>query len=174
MAKGYGFPFAMNDFENELNPLAGYLELGMVEEAWQEWENLPRTVQNHPMGLLARLELLIEEERWAEGAAFGKTLCEQWPEDTVFFLKTAFCWHELKETRLARETLLFGPAALKSQALYYYNLACYETQLGNLEEGRRLLQQSFRLDKGFKEEAGEDVDLRPLWGAEFEPGFGEK
>jgi len=152
----------MSDLEDYLQPFAGYIELGMYAEAEHELENIPDEMKAHPMVLLARLELLVATEQWDEGVIFGQTLCGLVPEELEFWFKTAFCLHELKRTAEARETLLSAPAPIRKTALFHYNLACYETQSGNLSEGRRLLNKSFEIDKRFREEARNDPDLKPL------------
>lgn len=46
-----------------------------------------------------------------------------------------------------------------------YNLACYECQLGRLEQAKSWLKTAFKLGgaKQFKLMALEDPDLEPLW-----------
>jgi len=53
--------------------------------------------------------------------------------------RTAFCLHEMKRTEEAHGTLLNGLAALRDQAVYYYNLACYKAQLCNVTEAKHQL-----------------------------------
>ena len=48
-------------------------------------------------------------------------------------------------------------------AVFHYNLACYECQLGNLEAAKERLALAFRLEPGFRVAALEDRDLEPLW-----------
>ncbi len=153
----------MRDLENLLQPFTGYVELGMYEEANNELENLPPEMKEHPMALLARLGLLVEMKCWKEGALLGESLCELWPQELEFWFKTAYCQHELKLTAAAKETLLRAPALIQEIAVFYYNLACYETQLGDLSEGRRLLEKSCEMDKHFGKDALGDPDLQPLW-----------
>ena len=120
-------------------------------------------MKEHPMALLARLGLFIETKRWKEGVRLGESLCELWPQELEFWFKTAYCQHELRQTAEARETLLIAPAAIRKTAVFYYNLACYEIQLGNLTEGKRLLEQSCKLDNRFRRDSLKDSDLQPLW-----------
>jgi len=60
----------------------------------------------------------------------------------------------MKRTREAKQTLLNGPEALHSHAVYFYNLACYEAQLGNIEEAKRQLSIAFKMDRNCKALAG--------------------
>jgi hypothetical protein len=56
--------------------------------------------------------------------------------------------------------LLSGPASLKAEATYHYNLACYEAALGNLDQARAHLDVSFAMDKKLRDHARTDPDLR--------------
>jgi len=153
----------MRDIEALLQPFVGYIELGMYEEAARELEDLPEALKEHPVVWLARLELIMELKRWEEGATLGQSLCARWPHELEFWFKTAYCQHELKQTAEAKATLLVAPELIRQTALFYYNLACYETQLGDLGSGRRLLEQSCAIDKRFRQDALKDPDLQPLW-----------
>jgi tetratricopeptide (TPR) repeat protein len=146
-----------------LEPFYGYLELKMYLDANDELENLPAKVKVHPAILHARLELLVEMERWEDGTALGKSLCGLWPDEHEFWFKTAYCLHELKRTAEARETLLAAPSPIRNTALYCYNLACYEAQLGNLGNAKLLLRQSFDTEPAYRDGALDDPDLEPLW-----------
>ena len=50
-------------------------------------------------------------------------------------------------------------------AIFHYNLACYECQLGDLEKAKESLNQAFKLEPQFRVAALDDEDLRPLWDA---------
>jgi tetratricopeptide (TPR) repeat protein len=152
----------MSEIEPPLQPFVGYVELGMYEDANNELDCLPLEMQEHPMVQLARLELLVEMKRWEEGVLLGESLCDLRPQELEYWFKTAFCQHELKRTMDAKQTLLKAPAHIRETAVFYYNLSCYETQLGDLSEGKRLLEKSCEIDKRFSQDALEDPDLQPL------------
>jgi tetratricopeptide (TPR) repeat protein len=159
----------MESVPDLMQPFYGYLHLEMYAEANDELENLPNEAKAHPLVLLGRLELLMEMARWEDGVILGQSLCELWPDEYEFWFKAAYCLHEDKRTAEAKATLIRAPAAIRDTALYCYNLACYETQLGNLGEAKTLLKQCFQKDKRLREGALDDPDLEPLWDS-----FGEK
>jgi predicted Zn-dependent protease len=146
-----------------LDPFRGYLILGMYNDANDELERLPAELKTHPAVLSARLDLLMEMERWEDGVILGRSLFKLWPDECSFYVRTGFCLHEMKRTQEARQTLLDGPEALRSHAVYFYNLACYEAQLGNIAEAKRQLASCFKMDKNYKAESLDDPDLEPLW-----------
>jgi hypothetical protein len=105
----------------------------------------------------------MEMKRWDDGIILSQSLCGLWRTQEHFFVKTAYCLHELCRTEEAKKMLLYAPTSLRETALFNYNLACYETQLGNLEQAKVLLKTCFEKDKDFREEALDDPDLAPLW-----------
>jgi predicted Zn-dependent protease len=149
--------------ESLLDPFVGYVDLGMYEEANAELEKLPNEIKTHPVVLLARLELLVEMKRWEEGVNLGQSLAKLWPQEFEFRFKAAYCLHELRRTQEAKDTLIDAPVNQRKTALYFYNMACYETQLGNVAQAKLLLKSCFERDKKWRAEALEDPDLEPLW-----------
>ena len=154
----------MKSIEALLEPFVGYLDLGMFVEADEELENLPVEVKNLPAVLHARLALLVEMAQWKKGVTLGRKAIKLHPEEFEFYFKTAYCLHELKQTDKAKATLAGAPEEIREEALYCYNLACYETQLGHLEEAKQLLKACFKKDPRFREESQDDPDLEPLRG----------
>ena len=152
----------MKSIEDLLEPFTGYLDLGMYLEAHEELENLPAEAKAHPWTSLARLTLLVETGGWQEGIRLGTESFQKWPQEHEFYFKTAYCLHELKRTEEAKETLEAAPGTIRKTALYHYNLACYETQLGNIDKAKHLLKRCFAIEPAYKEEAAEDPDLEPL------------
>jgi hypothetical protein len=101
--------------------------------------------------------------RWEDGAILGLSLAKLWPEHFDFWIHAAFCLHELKRTAEAKQTLLNAPVAIRETALYSYNLACYEAQLGQHEKAKVLLAECFTRDKSMRDGALDDPDLAPVW-----------
>jgi tetratricopeptide (TPR) repeat protein len=153
----------MKPVEKLLEPFTGYVELGMYLDAQEELESLPQEVKNHPMVLGARMLLLVELEMWQEAALIGGWLCQLCPANLEFHFKTASCLHQLKRIADAKELLMAAPPMIRETALYFYTLACYETELGNHDEARDCLKRCFGIDPKFRQIAMEEVALEPLW-----------
>lgn len=151
------------NIESHLQAFVGYVELQMYSEANDELENLPAELKAHHSVLLARLDLLMEMSRWEAGVILGESLCILWPNEFEFWFRTGYCLHVLKRTQEAKDTLLAAPATIRSTAVFHYNLACYEAQLGNLDAAKQLLKTSCVLDAKHKTEALDDPDLAPIW-----------
>jgi len=146
-----------------LEPFSGYLDLGMLLDATDELEKLPPEIKNCPRVLEAWLALLLEMSEWEEGVLLGEALIQLCPSMHEFYFKTAYCLHELKSTKEAKATLESAPMTIRDTALFYYNLACYETQLGHLDEAKLLLKECVVREPRYHKESLDDPDLEPLW-----------
>lgn len=140
----------------------GYSELGLPELAMEELALIPEDFQHEAVVVETRLSVLMQARRFREALPHSQELCRLQPEKTAGFIHAAFCLHEMGNTQGARELLLSGPAALKAEATYHYNLACYEAALGNLDQARAHLDVSFAMDKKLRDHARTDPDLRTL------------
>lgn len=154
----------MEAHEKILQSAHGYLELGMHREALAELDSLSNEDADRTDTLELRLAILMGSRRWPDALVTAKRLCAANPQHGASFIHAAFCLHELGRTDEAREFLLDGPAALRKEPLYYYNLACYSALLGKRGEAVENLSRSFHLDQRLKDYARSDPDLDSIRG----------
>jgi predicted Zn-dependent protease len=154
----------VEDFQRKLIAAQGYCELGMHDDALEEVGTVPREVQRHPMVVEMRLVILMQARRWPEALQASLDLCELRPEAASGFIHAAFCLHEQGDTAAAKAKLMEGPPSMQHEANYFYNLACYECVLGNLEPARKFLATSVAMDEKYKDFAKTDPDLQGLRG----------
>lgn len=140
----------------------GYSELGLPDLALAELALIPEDLRGESVVVETMLSVLMQAQRWTAALPVGQELCRLEPEKSEGFIHAAFCLHELGNTKAAKELLMNGPAKLKAEATYHYNLACYEARLGNLDQARAYLDVSFAMDKNLKEFALDDPDLDVL------------
>lgn len=145
-----------------LNAAEGFLNLGMLDEAEAELVGLGAEAQDCAQFWRLGLAVAMAQRRWEEGIIRAEVLVTLCPEAADGYLHLAFCLHELGQTSEARKVLLSGPPPLRGTPIYFYNLACYEAQLGNVERARELLEVALQLDPGYREVAKTDPDLAPL------------
>lgn len=134
----------------------------MPGEALRELKTLPADVSDQPAVVEMQVVILIRSERWKMAQTAARKLCKLRPNQPAGFIHLAFCQHELGDTAAARKTLMEGPRTLEKEGTYFYNLACYDAVLGDLDSARRHLARSIRLDKRFRDFARSDNDLAPL------------
>jgi predicted Zn-dependent protease len=150
-------------FEQIVRIAEGYSELGMLDDALAQLDKLETEHENRLEILRMRVEILLRKQNWQDALPLSLRLCAMNPSQPDGYVHAAFCLHELGRTSDAKQTLLDGPATLLDEPVYYYNLACYDTVLGNLEQAKAYLRASFRLDKSFRELAKRDPDLKQIW-----------
>jgi transposase-like protein len=90
-------------------------------------------------------------------------------EETLTFYRLPREHHKhLKSTNM-RESSKAEAVLLKARALHpedasiAFNLACYASVTGRMEEAKVRLRQAIDLDKDIRLVALDDEDLRPLW-----------
>jgi predicted Zn-dependent protease len=149
-------------FEQIVRIAEGYSELGMLEDALGELGQLDAEQQERLEVLRMRVDILLRKQDWEDALRLSLRFCAVNPNQPYGYVHAAFCLHELGRTSEAKQTLLDGPASLLDEPVYYYNLACYDTVLGNIEQAKVYLRASFRLDKSFKAMAKNDPDLKQI------------
>ena len=151
-------------FQDQVRTAQGYYELGMMEEAWEELGAIDPLHEGDPPVVQMRLLLLFKEERWEEALEGSNKLIEVEPDGAMGYVHAAYCLHEIGRTAEAKQLLIDGPSSLLREAVYFYNMACYEVALGEVEEAERCLRQSFEMDSNLRRVARTDDDLKVLWG----------
>jgi tetratricopeptide (TPR) repeat protein len=149
-------------FDQIVRMAEGYSELGMFDDALEHLDQLDPEFQDQFAVLRMRVDILLRKREWKSALGLSLRICSIHSDEPYGYVHAAFCLHELGRTAEAKQTLLDGPACLLDEAVYYYNLACYDTILGNLEQAKVYLHASFRLDKTFRELAKSDPDLMQI------------
>lgn len=62
----------------------------------------------------------------------------------------------------AKEILLKAVSKFPKEGVLYFNLACYDCQLGQLDSARNFLNEAFQIDPAWRIQALQDEDLEPL------------
>lgn len=149
-------------FEHRIRAACGYAELGMTRQSLAELNAIDRAQQNRPEVLHLRLHHLMQRKSWRHAYRVSRKLCRVAPDCGTGFLHGGFCLHQLGRTAAARKLLLTGPAILREEPIYYYNMGCYEALLGNVDKARDHLRISFEMDTTFRELAKRDPDLASI------------
>ncbi len=148
-----------------LQAAQGWLELGSHIEANEELEKITPQLRARPDVLKVRWEIYASAKKWEATLDIAAALIQLDPEDPLGWVHRSYALHEMKRTAEARDNLLRVVDKFPISATMRYNLACYECQLGRLEQARDWLQKAFALGgaKEMKLAALDDPDLEPLW-----------
>lgn len=141
----------------------GYLELGLLDHAAAELDEIPENEQFDLDVLELRVDLHMELKHWERVVGTAQLVCEQRPAHERSWIAWAYALRELQRVEEAKEVLLKaeGLHGAKSGVLHY-NLACYYCLLGDLAQADRRLKRACILDKNWREQALEDPDLKAL------------
>ena len=148
-----------------LKAAQGWLELGNYIEANEELEKITPRLRVHPAVLEVRWEIYAKAKKWDACLDIASALVRLVPNHPLGWVHRSFCLHELERTAEARDNLLRVVDKFPEHAIMLYNLACYDCQLGKLEQAKHWLAKAFNLGdaKKMKLAALDDPDLEPLW-----------
>ena len=143
----------------------GWLELGNHIEANAELDLITTSLSSHPDVLNVRWKILAAAKNWEASLDIAGAIIKLHPEQPLGWIRRAYALHELKRTEDARENLLRVVDRFPFSATMRYNLACYECQLGRLEQAKVWLEKAFKLTnvKKMRLVALRDPNLAPLW-----------
>ncbi len=148
---------------HRLRAAEGWLDLGNPEEARCELDLIPSPQQNHPKVLELRWNLFATEKNWKACVRTAELLVKEAPEMPDGWIHRSFALHEMEQTEKAFSLLEPARKLFSKQWVIPYNLACYLTQLGRIEEAAKELHSALRIDsRAVKTAAATDPDLEPL------------
>lgn len=149
-----------------LNAAAGWLGLGLPDEARRELERVSQAGRAHPDCLALEWDLHARAQRWPEALETASRLLECDRSRPGGWISRSYALHELRRTAEARDALLAALPLFPAEGVIPYNLACYACQLGNLDEARSWLRKAMEVDgrDGILARARQDPDLEPLRG----------
>lgn len=139
------------------------MELGSPAEAFAELDNIEPQRRVHPEVLKTRWEVFRAVKKWAEAAEVARAIIDLAANDFDGWWMFSFAMHEAGRTQEAYDSLLRVRGKFSGEYLLHYNLGCYLTRLGRLDEARGSLKAAFALNPKMREQALDDPDLEPLW-----------
>lgn len=146
----------------QLGYAEGYLTLGLKAEAAEALSEITGEDRDATPVLAMWLTVHAERAEWAKAEKVGAVVCEREPNEPGFWVQWAYAVRRHKGLPQAREILFRGVGLHPREAVFHFNLACYEAQLGHLDDARAFLETACGLDETFTELAKTDPDLEPL------------
>ncbi len=149
-----------------LTAAQGWLELGDWQSANDELESIAPQLRAHPDVLKLRFGVYSAAKHWELALVVAESLAKHLPGEPEGWIHRSFALHEMRRTKEAQALLLPAATLFPDHWLIAYNLACYASQLGQLEDARHFLERAFSLGdaKQVKLMALDDADLSPLFG----------
>lgn len=136
--------------------------MGMLDAAAEALSLIAEGERAASPVLVVSLAVHTERGDWAKAAEVGAILCEREPGEAWHWIQWAYAVRRSVSLTAAKEILMRGVALHPREAIFHFNLACYEAQLGRIDDARVLLETACALDETFVEMAKTDEDLAPL------------
>ncbi len=148
---------------HHLTAAQGWLELENAAEASKELEQISPECREHPDVLEVRWAVEARQLNWEECVHVATQLTQHAPGRSSGWIHRSFALHELKRTQEAYELLLPSLSLFKGIWPIPYNLACYQSQLGQKEPALEFYAQALEIGgESIREMALNDIDLAPL------------
>jgi tetratricopeptide (TPR) repeat protein len=146
-----------------LTAAEGFLELDMPLDANNEIESMAPEVRHVPEVLAVRVGIYRALEVWPLMQTVAKQLALHAPDDPDWTVAWAYATRRTDSLESARLILVNAAERLPGVAVFHFNLACYAAQLGELDRAKASLSRAIELQPGYRQQALEDEDLRPIW-----------
>jgi Flp pilus assembly protein TadD len=85
------------------------------------------------------------------------------PENEAWWISLAYALRRTESIEKAEAILLRAQAIHPKVAMIAFNLACYASVTGRVEEAKERLRHAINLDKDIRKLALDDQDLKLLW-----------
>ena len=151
------------DWQRHVLASSGYLELGMLDDAALALEEIEPEDKTRTEVLGARVALYITAKKWDMAAAVASHLVKVEPENEAWWINLAYSVRRSEGIEQAEAILLRAQAIHPKVAMIAFNLACYASVTGRMEEAKERLRNAIELDKDIRGLALDDEDLKPLW-----------
>ena len=145
-----------------LSHVRGYLELGMLDEAEAELNQVPdedaRSIE------VRTLRALVQQEKkqWPALAETAGALAREHPEEASSWIMWAYAVRRAVSLEAAEKILLEAEHNHPKEATILFNLGCYACQRGDLGLAQKRVTQAIALEAHFRDAAASDPDLDPL------------
>lgn len=147
---------------------SGYLNLGMLTEASNELEAIEGYDRLADEVLVLRSNLYTQARQWDLLAAVARELARRSPDYEQAWLDWSHALREMDRVADAKAVLVEAEQWHGKSGSLHFNLACYHSLLGELDEARKRLRRACRKGRKWKEAAFANPDLKALWDG-FEP-----
>ena len=134
----------------------------LMMRRWLSKRSSPRT--RHESRFLEHVLLSTSQRRnGTMAAAVASHLVKVEPENEAWWINLAYSVRRSEGIQQAEAILQRAQAIHPKVAMIAFNLACYASVTGRMEDAKERLRDAIELDKDVRKLALDDEDLRPLW-----------
>ena len=151
------------NFTRNLLAAEGYLELGMLDRASLELEQIEPELRAGIDVMTMRCQIFMAAKQWEAAQDVAKHLVSLNPKEVQHWILAGYATRRAVNIEAARDILLRAKPFHPDEPMLDYNLACYVCQLGQIDEAKALLKVAISAKKEFKAMALDDPDLGAMW-----------
>jgi tetratricopeptide (TPR) repeat protein len=151
----------MNKSEH-ITTAEGFLELGMLDEAWEELEEIEPQHRADSEVLVMRLRILARMGRFDMGLEIARGAIRLHPDEPDLWLFGSRHARAVEGPAAALEFLLAYGDRFHGHAAYWFELACLYCQAGDLICTAECTRRAVDLDRSFQMQVLDHPDLEPL------------
>jgi hypothetical protein len=149
--------------QRHLTAAQGYAELQMFLDANEELEKIDADVRHVPEVLAVRVEIYTGLKKWELLRTVAKKLADHDPDEPQWPISLAYATRRAESIEAAKLILLEAVERHPKEPMIHYNLACYDSVMGEVEVAKARLRHAFQLEPRCRLMALEDEDLRAVW-----------
>ncbi len=151
----------MNRFEH-ITAADGFLDLGMLDEAWEQLDDIEPRRRADQEVLAMRLRILERMGRFEMGAEIARGAVRAHPDEMDLWLLGSRQVRAAEGIDVALEFLLGSGERFTSKAAYWFELGYLHCQLGDLERTAECTRRAVDLDRSYQMRVLDHPDLEAL------------
>lgn len=139
-----------------------YIDLGLLEDAWAEFDELPPELRSADEVMEMKLMLCERMAKWESGSELSDALVKSSPDRPRWWLWSAKFARKTQTVEVSLQILITALQQHPTSSAVLYRLACYSCALGQSHDAKKLLQKAFLIDPDLKNRALDEPDLRGI------------
>lgn len=141
----------------------GFLELGMLDEASDEIEQIEGEDRMSVEVMAFRSQLYCEAKQWELMEAVSKYVAQKAPEIPQGWIMWANALRYQERLEEAKKVAFKALEKHPKVGELWFNLGCYFSLLGDQKEAQKHISKATELNKKLQQQALDDPDLSKLW-----------
>lgn len=141
----------------------GYLELGMINEAAEEFDYIMGDDRMSLQVMRMRMKMYKQAEYWPALEAVSKYIAKLIPRKPEGWVNWSKALREQNKVEDARKVALNALERHPENATLRFSLGCYCSLLGEVDEAKEHVTKAVELDKSLQQASVDHPDLDNLW-----------
>lgn len=140
----------------------GYLELGMIDKAARELDQLPPAFAEHPEVMSLRSHVLLAHRQWPLVVEHTRRAVALFPDEPEYYVHAAAAFDMLGLHEEGQRVWQNAPDAVRRSGFFHLHVARFEARLGNVTCARDHLARAIHLDPTLRSVARRDPNLAQM------------